>query len=71
MKSVGPWKAMMFVGAIGFDLAATTFGGFFLGRLLDRRFHTEPAFLIAGLLVGLATGIYIIYKMVRRFVGEG
>jgi len=53
----GSLKAFMFVGLIGVDLAITTIGGFWLGRLLDRKWNTEPLFLIMGVLLGLAVGI--------------
>lgn len=70
-KSNGPWRAMMFVGLIGIDLACTTIGGFWLGRLTDRWLDTAPAFLVVGVLVGLAAGIFSIAKMIKPFIGEG
>jgi F0F1-type ATP synthase assembly protein I len=59
------------VGVIGVDLAATTLGGFWLGRIVDRAAGTEPAFLIVGVLVGLAVGIYSITRIVKSFFGDG
>jgi F0F1-type ATP synthase assembly protein I len=70
-KSNGPWKSAGLVGLIGIDLAATTIGGFWLGRLIDRAAGTEPAFLIVGVLVGLAVGIYSIIRLVKPFDGDG
>ncbi len=69
-NSNGPWKAAMLVGVIGLDLSSTTIGGFWLGRMLDRWLGSEPAFLIVGVLVGLAVGIFSIMKMIKPFIGE-
>lgn len=60
----------MFIGVIGSDLALTTLGGFWLGRSLDRWLKSDPAFLIAGVLTGLAVGIFSIIKMIKPFIGE-
>lgn len=70
-KSNNPWKSMMFVGLIGIDLSCMTVGGFWLGRNLDRWLGSEPAFLIVGVLLGLAVGIFSIVKMIKPFIGEG
>ena len=64
-----PLRALMFVGLIGIDLAATTIGGFFLGRFLDQRLSTEPLLLIVGVLFGLALGIFSLVPMVKSFIG--
>jgi ATP synthase protein I len=69
-KSNGPLRAAMLVSVIGVDLACTTIGGFWLGRLIDRWLGSAPAFLIAGVLVGLAAGIYSIMKIIKPFIGE-
>jgi len=66
----GSLKAFMFVGLIGVDLAITTIGGFWLGRLLDRKWNTEPLFLIMGVLLGLAVGISSLIPLVKSFVGD-
>jgi ATP synthase protein I len=65
----GPLKAFMFVGLIGMDLSITTIGGFWLGRLLDRKQHTEPLFLVVGVLLGLAVGIFSLVPMVKSYIG--
>jgi ATP synthase protein I len=62
-------KGLMFVGLIGIDLAITTIGGFWLGRWLDRSFNTAPLFLIIGVLLGLAVGIFSLIPMVKSFIG--
>jgi ATP synthase protein I len=65
----GSLKGLMFVGLIGIDLAITTFGGFWLGRWLDRSQNTAPLFLIIGVVLGLAVGIVSLIPMVKSFIG--
>ena len=66
-----PLKALLLVNLIGIDLAVMTFSGFWLGRAVDRWLHSDPIFLIVGVLSGLAAGIYIIFITIKRFFGEG
>lgn len=65
------WRGFALVGFVGIDLSFTTFGGFWLGRALDRWLHSDPTFLIIGVLVGLGAGIYLITRMIKLFIGEG
>ena len=44
--------------------------GFFLGNWLDRRFHTSPWLMIAGLLLGFAAGGRETYQIYRRYQAE-
>ncbi|MEB3102523.1 AtpZ/AtpI family protein [Ferviditalea candida] len=69
-KSNNPWKAAGFVGFIGLDLSLMMLGGFWLGRNLDNRLNSEPAFLIIGVLTGLIAGVFSIVKMIKVFFGE-
>jgi ATP synthase protein I len=70
-KSSGPWKSAALTGLIGIDLAAATFGGFWLGRWIDRATGLQPVFLIVGVLVGLGVGIYSISRLIKSFFGDG
>ncbi|HZS39511.1 MAG TPA: AtpZ/AtpI family protein [Polyangia bacterium] len=40
--------------------------GFFGGRWLDRRWHTDPWLSMAGLLVGVAAGFRELYRLSKR-----
>ncbi|PLR85119.1 hypothetical protein CVD25_00095 [Bacillus canaveralius] len=62
-----PFKAMALTSAILSQLAGSTLIGIFGGRWLDRMYGTEPLFLIIGLLLGLAAGIYAMLSLVRHF----
>ena len=44
--------------------------GFFLGGWLDRRFHTSPWLLIAGLVLGFVAAGRETYRIYRRYMEE-
>jgi len=52
---------------IGTELAITVLLGFYGGRALDNRLGTDPWFLVAGVLVGVALGIAGIVHTMQRF----
>ncbi|MBM7704057.1 AtpZ/AtpI family protein [Metabacillus iocasae] len=66
-KQRHPLQAMALMTAILSQLAGSVLIGLFLGKWLDERFVTEPLFLIVGLLLGLATGVYAMLRSVRHF----
>lgn len=41
--------------------------GIFGGKWIDGKLETFPLFLIIGLLLGLATGIYAMIRLVQQF----
>ena len=55
---------------IGAEMAITVTLGFYGGRLLDRHFNTDPWIMVAGILLGVAAGIWGIIGIVKRFWGE-
>ncbi|WP_044896344.1 AtpZ/AtpI family protein [Bacillus alveayuensis] len=66
-KQRHPLQAMALMSAILSQLVGSTLIGIFVGRWLDNKFHTVPLFLIIGLLIGLAAGIYAMLKLVHHF----
>nr|WP_230500131.1 AtpZ/AtpI family protein [Sutcliffiella rhizosphaerae] len=48
-------------------LVGPTLLGLFVGRWLDNKVNSEPLFLVLGLLIGLASGIYGMLYAVRQF----
>jgi F0F1-type ATP synthase assembly protein I len=50
---------------IGFSLVFWIVGGALLGRWLDARWDTEPAFTLALLVVGMMIGFYDAYRRLR------
>jgi ATP synthase protein I len=51
-------------------LSGSTIVGILLGRWLDGYFGTSPIFLIIGLLLGLASGVYGMILLVKKFLGD-
>ncbi|MCF6093218.1 AtpZ/AtpI family protein [Microaerobacter geothermalis] len=69
-KLDNPWQAIIFLGTIGLELTVTTLLGFFGGKYLDGLFGTSPIFLIVGVLLGIAAGIYTITLLIKPFLGD-
>ncbi|ACJ35063.1 AtpZ/AtpI family protein [Anoxybacillus flavithermus] len=62
-----PFRAIGLMTAISSQLVGSVLVGIFGGRFVDERFGTEPLFLIVGLLLGLAAGIYAMIRLIRSF----
>jgi ATP synthase protein I len=70
-KKRHPFQAMALMSAILAQLAGSMLVGIFLGRWLDQAIGTKPLFLIIGLLLGLAAGIYAMLRLITQyFSGE-
>ncbi len=66
-KNSGILQAMAVTTVIGAEMAVTVTTGFFGGRLLDRHFGTDPWLMVAGILTGVAAGIWGIITTLKRF----
>jgi ATP synthase protein I len=62
-----PFQAYALMSAILAQLAGSVLIGVFAGRWLDRKFGVEPFFLILGLLICLAAGVYAMIRLVQHF----
>ncbi|MEQ6377002.1 AtpZ/AtpI family protein [Bacillaceae bacterium S4-13-56] len=69
-KQEYPFRAMALTSGILSQLAGCTLIGIFAGKWLDKQLHTMPIFLIAGLLLGLGTGVFGTLYLIRKFTGE-
>lgn len=65
-----PWKAAALVGALGVDVGICIFLGYWLGRVAGERFGDPKAWMVSGLLVGLAVGILSAILIVRKVLKE-
>lgn len=66
-KNSGFLQAMAITTTIGAEMAITVTLGFYIGRTLDKQFNTEPWIMVTGILLGVATGIWGIVKILQRF----
>jgi len=62
-----PFRAIGLMTAISSQLVGSVLVGIFGGRFVDEHFGTEPLFLIVGLLLGLAAGVYAMIRLIRSF----
>src|SRR5262245_33344092 len=68
---MGAWQAAALASQFGLAVIGTMVAAVFLGQFLDRRLGTAPAFFLIGLLLGLATSVYLIYVTYRVQVQPG
>ncbi len=66
-KNRNPLQSMALMSGILSQLVGSILIGIFAGRWLDRWVGTEPLFLIIGLLLGLATGVFAMLHLVNQF----
>jgi F0F1-type ATP synthase assembly protein I len=59
---------MVLTTAIGLDLACALLVGVLLGHYADLRLGSSPVGLLLGILVGLLSGGYAAYQLVKRAV---
>lgn len=50
------------VGSLGFTMAASVAAGLFLGRAADHWLNTSPWFSIVGIVLGMVSGLWAMYK---------
>lgn len=55
---------------IGFFIAGSIIGGLLGGQWLDNKLNTEPAFLITGLVLGIAFAFYGVYNMIKPIMDK-
>ncbi|PMC37426.1 hypothetical protein CJ195_11765 [Bacillus sp. UMB0899] len=66
-KKRHPLHAMGLMSAILSQLVGSILIGVFAGKWIDSYLKTEPLFLILGLLLGLAAGVYAMLKLVHHY----
>ncbi|MCM3442887.1 MULTISPECIES: AtpZ/AtpI family protein [Bacillaceae] len=66
-KKRHPLHAMGLMSAILSQLVGSILIGVFTGKWIDNYLKTEPLFLILGLLLGLAAGVYAMLKLVHHY----
>ncbi|MDF2946743.1 MAG: rane protein [Bacillales bacterium] len=62
-----PFKAMALTTSIVSQLSGCVIIGIFAGRFADQKLNTEPIFLIVGLFLGLAAGVYAVIQTLNRY----
>lgn len=62
------WESLVLMGQFGFVIAIPIALGSILGNYLDGVTHMKSLFLILGLLLGLAAGIFGAYRVLAPFL---
>ncbi|WP_096203048.1 AtpZ/AtpI family protein [Bacillus sp. FJAT-45350] len=63
-------RAMALMSTVLSYLVGPILVGVFGGQWLDSYFETKPIFLLIGLLLGIATGVYGLFRLLGEFLGE-
>jgi F0F1-type ATP synthase assembly protein I len=70
---IGPGQGGAYVALfseIGFIILITTLAGALGGHWIDGQLHTNPLFILAGLLIGLGIGARAVYGLIQRFLAR-
>lgn len=59
-------KAFSLVGTLGFNMAATVAVGLFLGRWADSLLDSQPWATVAGIIIGMLTGLWSAFKIIMK-----
>ncbi len=59
-----PWSAFALVGQVGLTISLSMLAGIGVGLLIDNHFGTRPVATLIGLLLGLAAGVYGVYRLI-------
>jgi ATP synthase protein I len=57
------WEAALRFVGVGWYIGLCIFLGVWGGFKLDEKFHTKPALMIVGLILGVALAFYGVYRM--------
>ena len=65
-----PWAALGILGVIGIDLATTLLIGLWVGRKVDSWLHTAPLFMLIGMFLGIAAGVWSVIHLIKPYLGD-
>lgn len=63
------WRTFAVLGAIGIDFALCVVAGYALGYFLQA-WWGNVMWLLAGLFLGIAAGVWSVAVMIKRFIGD-
>lgn len=69
-KQRHPFQAIGLMSAIVSQLVGSILIGIFGGKWMDKKFGTDPLFLVIGLFIGLAAGVYAMFRLIRQYFPE-
>jgi predicted F0F1-ATPase subunit len=60
----GDWAAFGLIGMVGLNISVGALAGIGIGLFIDSKLHSSPIATLIGLLLGLAAGIYNVYRLI-------
>ncbi|AZO93939.1 AtpZ/AtpI family protein [Halocella sp. SP3-1] len=63
-------QALALLTQLGLAVLANIAVGFFLGRLLDNVLHMDSFFSIIGIILGVLSGFYSVYRLVIKISSD-
>jgi len=59
------WQAIGMVSGLGIQMVACVVVGLIIGKAVDRWLGSGPWFAVGGIVVGMLTGLWSVWRMVR------
>lgn len=63
-------RALAMITQLGIVMIVNIAVGFFLGYLVDNWLSREVIFKIGGLIIGISSGFYSNYRLIKEFIGN-
>ncbi|MFC1955346.1 AtpZ/AtpI family protein [Chloroflexota bacterium] len=64
------WIAALRLTGVGFFIGVCIVLGILAGLWVDAKLGTEPVFILAGLVIGVAVAVYGVYRMLLPLIGS-
>jgi len=64
------YYSISLVGQVGWTVAVPLIVFILIGVFLDKQFGTKPAFIFAGLGLGILVSFYSLYKLLKPFMSK-
>jgi hypothetical protein len=63
-RKLSDYAGLALVGEVGLTIALSMLAGVLIGRFIDSKLGTSPIATLIGLLLGLAAGIYGVFRLI-------
>ena len=64
------WKFAFTLIGVGWLIVIPILAGTFVGLWLDGKFHTRPILALVGATLGVALGLYSVWRILRKGMGN-
>ena len=67
LPNASDWSGLALLGQVGLTISLSILLGIVAGLFVDSKLHTSPIATLIGLLLGLAAGVYGVYRLIASF----